>query len=76
MGVDGRRKRGVNQHLSTTATIYNTTVIFWCSVGHAVYDGTTARSIKCEIDGAWSARLPSCDREYGVLEIRRGFVVF
>ena len=47
-------------HLSTTNNTYNTTVVFWCSLGFEFYDGTTARSIKCLQSGNWSASAPEC----------------
>ena len=50
------------QSLDTRNTSYNTTVTFWCDVGYELYDGTTARTLKCMI-GGWAASLPPCDRE-------------
>lgn len=51
-----------HQTLNTRNTTYNTTVTFWCDVGYVLPDNTTARTIKCMSTGAWSAKLPACQR--------------
>jgi len=50
------------QTVDTHNNTYNTTVTFWCDVGYVLFDGTTARTVKCLADGTWSADVPPCDR--------------
>ncbi|CAD5112150.1 DgyrCDS1389 [Dimorphilus gyrociliatus] len=42
-------------------TEYNTTVVFWCDIGYTLHDNTTARTIKCQENGKWTADLPPCE---------------
>ena len=66
-----------SQTVDTHNNTYNTTVTFWCDVGYVLFDNTTARSIRCLADGAWSANLPPCNRLYlsSLLRCVRRFII-
>lgn len=49
------------QKTNENSTDFNTTVVFWCDIGYTLHDNTTARTIKCQENGKWTADLPPCE---------------
>jgi len=54
----GRILAPVNSYVSTTETVFNTTVHFTCTYGYELHGNA---NIRCNEDGKWSSDLPVCD---------------